>query len=143
MSVWNPGKYHWEEHNCNEWADKRLKELVAEIKIPDWEIKDTNFKSITTARSIRKGREIRSFEVVFDLNFKHNEMEGKISFPDISNDAADSPEEWEYILEFTGSSKDKSPNEKKAVRNAADKEVVPVFRQMFAQWVEEFKSLAA
>ena len=141
MSTWNVGNYHWEEHNCNAWAKARLNELVNSVKIEGWEFSDFNFTSITAARSIRKNHEIRSFEIVVDFKFKRGEMEGKISFPDISEDAADSPEEWDYELTFTGSSAGKSAAEKKAVRGPADKEVIPVFRKLFADWAKEFKEL--
>lgn len=142
MSVWNIDKYHWEEHNYNEWAKKRLNELIKDINIEGWEIKDTNFSSIVTSDYVRKGHEIRTFEIVFDFKFKHGDMEGKISFPDISNDAADSPDDWEYLLEFTGKSNDRTPSEKKALRNDAEKDVAPVFRQIFANWYEEFKKIS-
>ena len=141
MSIWNQGKYHWEEHNANEWAKARLNELVNDIKIEGWELTDPNFSSISAARTIRKGREIRQYEIIFDTKFKYNGMSGKIEFPDISEDAADSPDEWEYILSFTGSSNDKPAAEKKVVRTAAEKEVVPVFKSTFAKWVQEFKAI--
>ena len=141
MSTWNVGNYHWEEHNCNAWAKARLNELVNAVKIDGWEFSDFNFSEITAARSIRKNKEIRSFEIVFDFKFKFGEMEGKISFPDISEDAADSPDEWEYELTFSGASANKTPAEKKAVRGPADKVVIPAFRKLFADWAEEFKSL--
>lgn len=141
MSTWNVGNYHWEEHNCNAWAKQRLTELVNAVAIDGWEFSDFDFKSITAARSIRKAREIRSYEIVLDFKFKFNEMEGKISFPDISEDASTSPEDWEYELTFTGSSHDKSAAEKKTVRVPAEKAVIPAFRNAFAQWAKEFKEL--
>jgi activator of HSP90 ATPase len=143
MSTWNVGNYHWEEHNCNVWAQARLNELVAAIQVEGWAFSDFNFTSVSAARSIRKNREIRTFEIVFNCKFSFDGMEGKISFPDISEDAADSPEEWEYELTFTGTSAGKSAAEKKPVRAAAEKSVIPVFRQAFAQWAKEFKEIPA
>ena len=141
MSTWNVGNYHWEEHNCNDWAKKRLNELVNAVSIEGWTFSDFNFSSITAARSIRKNREIRTFEIIFDFKFKKGDMEGKISFPDISEDAADSPDEWDAVLTFTGTSASKTAQEKKAVRGPADKEVIPVFRKLFADWAKEFKEI--
>ncbi|KAK8898965.1 hypothetical protein M9Y10_001260 [Tritrichomonas musculus] len=140
-STWNDKRWFWEEHNANVWAKERLTELVNQIHLDGWELSDFNFSSIQAARSIRKNREIRSFEIVFDCKFKFNEMEGKISFPDVSEDAADSPDEWEAILSFTGKSNDKPASEKKPVRAEAEKVAIPAFRNAFAQWVKEFKEL--
>ncbi|OHT01556.1 hypothetical protein TRFO_31599 [Tritrichomonas foetus] len=141
MSTWNVGKYHWEEHSANAWAKTRLNELVNEISIEGWEFSDSSFKSIHAARTIRKAKEIRTFEIIFEVKFKFNGMNGKIEFPDISEDAADFPEEWEALLTFTGTSNDKSAAEKKVVRSAAEKDVIPAYRKAFATWVEEFKAI--
>jgi activator of HSP90 ATPase len=143
MSTWNTGNFFWEEHNVNDWAKARLNELVAGVQLEGWTFSDHNFSSINAARSIRKGREIRSFEIVFECNFKFEGMEGKISFPDISDDAVDSPDDWEAQVTFTGSSSSKSAAEKKVVRTPAEKVVVPAFRKVFAQWATEFKNLPA
>ena len=143
MSTWNDNKYHWEEHNCNEWAKARLNELVNEVKIDGWTFSDFTFPAITTSRAIRKNREIRTYEIQLNFKFKKDDMEGKINFPDISEDAADCPDEWEYELTFTGTSAQKSAQEKKPVRTLADKEVAPVFRKLFAHWAKEFKELPA
>ena len=75
MSIWNQGKYHWEEHNANEWAKARLNELVNDIKIEGWELTDPNFSSISAARTIRKGREIRQYEIIFDTKFFTQDLE--------------------------------------------------------------------
>lgn len=141
MSTWNVGQYHWEEHNANEWAKFRLNEIVNGIKVEGWELSDFDFKEITAARSIRKAKEYRSFEIVFECKFKHDEMTGKISFPDISNDCGDDPEDWDYELSFTGDSANKSPEQKKPIREQAAKDLIPVFRKAFAGWVKEFMDL--
>jgi activator of HSP90 ATPase len=141
MSTWNVGSYFWEEHNCNVWARTRLNELVNTVQIDGWTFSDFAFESITAARSIRRAREIRTFEIVFNFKFKYNDVEGKIEFPDVSEDAADSPDEWEAQLTFTGESTSKPASEKKPVRTAADKVVIPAFRKVFAQWAQEFKAL--
>lgn len=143
MSTWNVDKYFWEEHNCNAWAKDRLNELVNAVAIDGWTFSDFNFSQIAAARSIRKNKEIRTFEVILDFKFKKGDMEGKISFPDVSEDAADSPEEWEYELSFTGDSAKKSAQEKKVIRQPADKDVIPVFRKLFADWADEFKAIPA
>jgi hypothetical protein len=70
-------------------------------------------------------------------------MEWTVSFPDVSEDTANSPEEWECELTFTGSIHNKSAAEKKVVRDAANKNVIPVFRNLFAQWAREFKAIPA
>jgi hypothetical protein len=75
------------------------------------------------------------------FNFKYNDMEGKIQFPYISEDAADSPDEWKTQLSFTETSTGKSAGDKKPVRTAADQTVIPAFRKIFAQWAQEFKTL--
>jgi activator of HSP90 ATPase len=143
MSTWNSGNFFWEEHNVNDWAKARLGELVSGLQIEGWTFSDFNFSSINAARSIRKGREIRSFEIVFDCKFKYGDMEGKIAFPDVSEDACDSPEDWEAQVTFTGASNSKSAAEKKVVRTPAEKTVVPAFQKLFAQWSAEFKALPA
>ena len=143
MSTWNSGNWFWEEHNANKWAKERLTELVNAISVEGWTFSDFNFKSIQAAKSIRKNREIRSFEIVLEFKWKYGDMEGKINFPDISNDCVDSPEEWEYELTFTGDSNEKTAAEKKAIRTPADATVIPLFRKAFAQWAEEFKGLPA
>jgi activator of HSP90 ATPase len=143
MSTWNVGNYHWEEHNCNVWARARLTELVNAVAVDGWTFSDFDFPTITAARSIRKNKEFRTFEISLNYKFKFSEMEGKISFPDVSEDAADSPDEWEFELTFTGTSHDKSAAEKKVVRDAANKNVIPVFRGLFAQWAKEFKAIPA
>jgi activator of HSP90 ATPase len=143
MSTWNDGKFFWEEHNVNDWAKTRLNELVSGLQIEGWTFSDFNFSSISAARSIRKAREIRTFEIVFDCKFKYNGLEGKISFPDISEDAGSAPEDWEGQVTFTGTSADKSAAEKKVVRGPAEKVAVPAFQKLFAQWAAEFKALPA
>jgi activator of HSP90 ATPase len=143
MSTWNVGNYHWEEHNCNVWAKARLNELVNAVVIDGWTFKDFDFPTITAARSIRKNREFRTFEISLTFKFTYSEIEGKIEFPDVSEDAADSPDEWDFTLTFIGSSASKTAAEKKVVREAADKNVIPVFRKLFAQWAKEFKELPA
>jgi activator of HSP90 ATPase len=140
-ATWNVGSYHWEEHNCNAWAKDRLNKLVNAVQIEGWTFSDFNFESITASRAIRKAHEIRTFEIVVDFKFNYNNMEGKIRFPDISEDAADSPDEWYAQLTFTGNSNSKSAAEKRPVRAAADKLVIPEFRKVFAQWAQEFKAL--
>ena len=141
MSTWNVGQYHWEEHNANEWAKFRLDEIIKEVNVDGWELSNFNFSSVTAARSIRKAKEIRSFEIVFDCQFKKGDMGGKIAFPDISNDCGDDPDDWDYDLSFTGDSANKTPNEKKLIRDAAKKELVPAIRAAFEKWVKEFMAL--
>lgn len=141
MSTWNVGNYHWEEHNCNKWAAQRLDELAAEIKAEGWEFSDCKFSDIEANRSIRKNKEIRSFEFNFECKFKYNEMEGKIKFMEVSSDAVESPEDWEYELTFTGDSAKKGAAEKKPIRVAAEKEAIPLFRHAFDTFAKEFKDL--
>ena len=141
MSTWNSGNWFWEEHNANKWAKERLTELVNNISIEGWTFSDFDFKSIQAAKSIRKNREIRSFEIILEFKWKYNNMEGKISFPDVSNDCVDSPDDWEYELTFIGESNKKTAAEKKTVRVPADKNVIPKFREAFAEWAKEFKEL--
>ena len=141
MSTWNVGNYHWEEHNCNAWASKRLNELAAAIKADGWEFSDIAFSGIEATRSVRKNKEIRSFEFTFECKVKHDGMEGKIKFLDVSDDAIDSPEDWEYELTFVGESAKKTAAEKKPFRQACEKEVAPLFRAAFDTFSKEFKSL--
>ena len=141
MSTWNVGNYHWEEHNCNAWAKKRLQEIGEAVKVDGWEFSDITFTGIEANRTIRKNREIRSFEFSFECKFKHNGMEGKIKFLDVSDDAIDSIDDWEYELTFTGDSQKKTAAEKKPIRQDAEKDVAPVFRKAFDSFAHEFKEL--
>jgi activator of HSP90 ATPase len=141
MSTWNVGNFFWEEHNLNKWAKERLTELVNGVQVEGWTFSDFEFSSVSAARSIRKNREIRTFEIIFDFKFKFNDMEGKITFPDVSHDAVDSPDEWEFELTFTGASQSKTAAEKKLVRGPAEKFVAPAFRKVLAQWADEFKNI--
>ena len=83
MSTWNVGNYHWEEHNCNAWANARLKELADGVKIDGWVLKDQKFDDVVADRTIRKNHEIRSFEFTYETQFEHNDMKGKIKFLDV------------------------------------------------------------
>lgn len=141
MSTWNVGNYHWEEHNCNKWATEHLKELANNVKVEGWEFTDIAFSGIEANRSIRKNKEIRSFEFTFDCKFKYNGMEGKIKFQDVSNDAVDSMDEWEYELTFTGESAKKTAAEKKVIRAAAEKDVAKAFRIAFDTFSKDFMAL--
>ena len=141
MSTWNVDNYHWEEHNCNTWANQRLNELANSIKVEGWDFTEIKFNGIETSKCIRKNREIRSFEFSFECKFKLDTMEGKLKFPDVSNDAIDSPEDWECDLSFTGDSAKASPADKKKIRVAADKDVIPLFRGAFDTFSKEFMTL--
>ncbi|EAY06616.1 hypothetical protein TVAG_056100 [Trichomonas vaginalis G3] len=141
MSTWNVENYHWEEHNCNKWATQRLQELASNVKVDGWEFTDISFSGIEASRSIRKNREIRSFEFTFDCKFKHNGMEGKIKFMDVSNDAIDSIDDWEYELTFTGESAKKTAAEKKVIRADAEKDAAKAFRNCFDAFSKEFMAL--
>jgi hypothetical protein len=70
MSTWNVGNYHWEEQNCNVWARAGLNELVNAVALDGWIFRDFNFPTITAARSIRKNREFRPFEICLTFNGK-------------------------------------------------------------------------
>jgi len=141
MSTWNVDNYFWEEHNSNVWATKRLNELAGLIQPEGWVFEEIKFTGVEANKAIRKNREIRSFEFSFECKFKYQEFEGKIKFPDVSNDAIESPEDWEYDLTFTGECSKKNPNEKKAIRTAADKTVIPLMRAAFDTFSKEFMSI--
>ncbi|KYO02556.1 activator of Hsp90 ATPase [Plasmodium reichenowi] len=93
-SVWNSNSWHWEERNYNKWAESYIKYNLSNLKIEkeDLTIYFDNLQvSGNACVSIRKGKQINSFEYVIKFEWLYSKKKegkdyfgGSVEIPDFS-----------------------------------------------------------
>lgn len=133
--------YVWEDHNANAWAKNRLLELSGGVIVDGWKFMNMVALDVEAHRTVRRGKEFRTFEFKFKSNFEHDGIEGRIDFENVTHEGLSNPIEWEYNLNFFDTEGVLTVSQKKKVRSDAERDVIPILRQMFKTFGEEFMVL--
>lgn len=93
-SVWNKNSWHWEEKNYNKWGESYIENKLKQVRIQKDAfiiyLERINIKGSTSV-SIRKGKQIASFEYVITFNWiaskedTKKEWKGDVEINDFSN----------------------------------------------------------
>jgi activator of HSP90 ATPase len=93
-SVWNANSWHWEERNYNTWAKQWIKEKLNEVafETEGWAVQLTETPSLEgeASISIRKGKQIVTFEFDFECKWTATKGEenqaGRLKVPQFDQD---------------------------------------------------------